>query len=142
VIPDFADARSGPVAGGMVEFILVHATFARHALRTLDGSPLRARVVACLQRALPGWSETKSGVGFSAIWIAELRPVTNAPPSLRVRGEGRDEGAFRLGSELRQRPLTRIASQSDLSPHAGRGERQRIMRAARVFQKNARVKRS
>ena len=50
-----------------------------------------------------------------------------------------DEGAFGLGSKSRRRPLTRIASQSDLSPHAGRGERLQIMRAARVFQKNARV---
>ena len=48
--------------------------------------------------------------------------MTNAPPSPRVRGEGRDEGAFRLGSESRRRPLTRRASGGDLSPHAGRSE--------------------
>ncbi len=39
-------------------------------------------------------------------------------PSPRTRGEGWDEGASPLGSELRQRPLT-----PTLSPHAGRGSR-------------------
>jgi len=42
-----------------------------------------------------------------------------ATPSPRVRGEGRDEGASPLGSESRQRPLTRRASRDDLSPHGG-----------------------
>ncbi len=46
--------------------------------------------------------------------------MTKGPPSPRVRGEGRDEGAFRPGSESRRRPLTRRASRGDLSP---RGER-------------------
>jgi hypothetical protein len=38
-------------------------------------------------------------------------------PSLRVRGEGRDEGAYPQGSESRGGPLT-LAS-LDLSPHSG-----------------------
>jgi len=38
-------------------------------------------------------------------------------PSPRVRGEGRDEGTYPLGSDSRQRPLT-LAS-LDLSPHSG-----------------------
>jgi len=41
-----------------------------------------------------------------------------APPSPRLRGEGRDEGASPLGSESRIGPLT-----PTLSPHAGRGRR-------------------
>jgi XRE family transcriptional regulator, aerobic/anaerobic benzoate catabolism transcriptional regulator len=45
-----------------------------------------------------------------------------ATPSPRLRGEGRDEGAFSLGSESRQRPLTRRAARVDLSPRAGRGK--------------------
>jgi hypothetical protein len=48
-------------------------------------------------------------------------------PSPRVRGEGWGEGASPLGSESRRGPLTRIAAlrlQSDLSPHAGRGQSQ------------------
>jgi excinuclease ABC subunit B len=43
-------------------------------------------------------------------------------PSPRGRGEGRDEGASRQGSELRQSPLTRRAGRGDLSPQAGRGK--------------------
>ena len=53
--------------------------------------------------------------------IANFGTAVAAPPP-RVRGEGRDEGASPRGSELRQRPLTRIATQSDLSPRAVRGE--------------------
>ena len=46
------------------------------------------------------------------------------PPSPRVRGEGRGEGAFPPGSDSRQRPLTRIVSlRSTLRPlPAQRGE--------------------
>ncbi len=43
-------------------------------------------------------------------------------PSPRLRGEGRDGGAYPPGSESRHRPLTRRASRDDLSPRAGRGE--------------------
>jgi hypothetical protein len=39
-------------------------------------------------------------------------------------------GPFGSAQNRGGRPLTRIASQSDLSPHAGRGERLRIKRAA------------
>jgi len=40
-----------------------------------------------------------------------------------LRGEGWDEGLSRHVSQSRYLyPLTRIASQSDLSPQAGRGE--------------------
>ncbi len=53
---------------------------------------------------------------------SSLLGLDAATPSPRVRGEGRDEGASPLGSESRQRPLTRRASRDDLSPHAGRGE--------------------
>jgi hypothetical protein len=81
------------------------------------------------RRPIPQYASLHAGYFPSA--------MTNAPPSPVCGEKGRDEGAFRLGSELRQSPLTRIASQSDLSPHAGRGERQRIMRAARFFQKSA-----
>ena len=50
---------------------------------------------------------------------ANTRPL--ATPSPRVRGEGWGEGAYPLGSESRRGPLT-LAS-LDLSPHAGRGEK-------------------
>jgi hypothetical protein len=43
-------------------------------------------------------------------------------PSPGMRGEGRGEGAYPLGSESRRGPLTRIAAlrlQSDLSPRDG-----------------------
>jgi excinuclease ABC subunit B len=43
-------------------------------------------------------------------------------PSPRGRGEGRDEGVFRQGSDSRQGPLTRRAARGDLSPRAGRGK--------------------
>jgi XRE family aerobic/anaerobic benzoate catabolism transcriptional regulator len=47
-------------------------------------------------------------------------------PSPRLRGEGRDEGAFPLGSESRQRPLTLARSARSTSPRvAGRGKRGR-----------------
>ena len=85
-------------------------------LKPLNGAPAS-------ERAYPGRRTAKTGT----ILVAPLphcaslhagyfpSAMTNAPPSPRVRGEGRDEGAFQLGSELRQRPLTRIASQSDLA---------------------------
>jgi len=41
-------------------------------------------------------------------------------PSPRARGEGWGEGASALGSESRQRPLTRRASRNDLSPPSGK----------------------
>ena len=49
-----------------------------------------------------------------------------SPPSPRVRGEDRDEGASPLGSESRQRPLTLTRSARSTSPRAaGRGEKER-----------------
>ncbi len=47
--------------------------------------------------------------------------ATRAPPSPRVRGEGRGEGASPLGSESRRRPLTRRAGARRPLP-AQRGE--------------------
>jgi len=49
-------------------------------------------------------------------------PTAKFPsPSPRVRGEGRDEGAWPPGSDSRGGPLPRRASRDDLSPRAGRG---------------------
>ncbi len=48
-----------------------------------------------------------------------------APPSPRVRGEGRGEGALPLGSESRRRPLILARSARSTSPRAaGRGEKE------------------
>jgi XRE family transcriptional regulator, aerobic/anaerobic benzoate catabolism transcriptional regulator len=54
--------------------------------------------------------------------VTKLLGPDASTPSPRVRGEGWDAGASPLGSESRQRPLTRRASRDDLSPRAGRGE--------------------
>jgi alpha-1,2-mannosyltransferase len=56
-----------------------------------------------------------------ALYLLMIRGIVHSP-SPRLRGEDRDEGVSPLGSESRIGPLTRIAAQSDLSPHAGRGD--------------------
>src|SRR5476649_2943708 len=48
-------------------------------------------------------------------------PVARRAPSPRLRGEGWGEGQM-LTLRIAEGPLTRTASRSDLSPHAGRGE--------------------
>ena len=67
-----------------------------------------------------------SGAALEQSFADLLRVVTpwlDAPSlSPRLRGEGRDAGAPPLGSESRQRPLTRRASRDDLSPRAGRSK--------------------
>jgi alpha-1,2-mannosyltransferase len=55
-----------------------------------------------------------------ALYLLMMWGIT--PPSPRLRGEGRDEGAQPTRSESRIGPLTRMAMPSDLSPHAGRGD--------------------
>jgi len=58
-------------------------------------------------------------LGVVVTWLG-LDP---SPPSPRVRGEGRDEGASPLGSESRRGPLTLARSARSTSPRAaGRGE--------------------
>jgi alpha-1,2-mannosyltransferase len=68
--------------------------------------------------ALAVWQAVTLGLYLLAIWAI-------ISPSPRRRGEGRDEGASPLGSDLKgsdspRGPLT-LAS-LDLSPHAGRGD--------------------
>jgi len=65
--------------------------------------------------ALAVWQAVSLG-----LYLLTIRAILS--PSPRVRGEGRDEGASPLGSESRRGPLTRIATQFDLSPYTGRGE--------------------
>jgi protein ImuA len=68
--------------------------------------------------AAPGEAHVAAAVGF-ALGVAAL-----SSPSLRVRGEGRGEGALRQAQTRGQAPSParlRCASAGDLSPHAGRG---------------------
>ncbi len=90
-----------------------------------------ADLVAILEARRADYARAEAEVDTSGAALEEsfaklLRVVTPwleaAPPSPRLRGEGRDEGASPLGSESRQRPLTRRASRDDLSPRAGRGD--------------------
>jgi hypothetical protein len=67
------------------------------------------------------WLKEIGPAGFFAVVGPSTKALRDAPspPSPRSRGEGRDEGALPPGSDARARPLTRIAAQSDLSPHDG-----------------------
>ena len=72
-----------------------------------------------------------------------VQPLGSRPPSPRVRGEGRGEGASPQSSDSRQRPLTRIVplrSSSDLSPRSGRGEKSKSALAARARPSSADAK--
>jgi len=92
-----------------------------------------ADLVAILEARRADYARAEAEVDTSGDTVEQsfaklLQAVTRilgldiASPSPRVRGEGRDEGASRLGSDSRQRPLTRRATRVDLSPHAGRGK--------------------
>jgi XRE family transcriptional regulator, aerobic/anaerobic benzoate catabolism transcriptional regulator len=89
-----------------------------------------ADLVAILEARSADYARAEAEVDTSGDTVEQsfarlLSIVTNlighdaAPPSPRVRGEGRDEGASRQASESRQRPLTRRASRDDLSPRSG-----------------------
>jgi alpha-1,2-mannosyltransferase len=65
--------------------------------------------------ALAVWQAVTLG-----LYLVAIRAIISTSP--RTRGEGWDAGALPLGSESRGSPLTRIASQFDLSPYTGRGD--------------------
>ena len=90
-----------------------------------DAAGREAARVYCVQAAQAARRGRCGATRFSAAGSAapagDVMSTPLAPPSPRVRGEGRGEGASPMRSESRRGPLTRGASRHDLSPHAGRG---------------------